>query len=267
RSSPTSSITPPRLSSSLPRTLYQMLRPPKPPIVSVSLTPKIVSSPPQRPTSVPGVAQEIAVAKMARDLALAEALCAATGGSLPTQPTWCPDVNLPPVTALTTTGGKPGQNGWLVTTVTAILTAYDTVGTGVDHTEYSFDNVHWTRYSAPLAIPEGQTTLFFRSLGKNGLLEETRQHLFKVDTIPPLVTGLPAPNFCTLWPPDHRLVTVGTETGLDKIPGSGVDPSSFTLDVTSNEPDSGAGPGDLPGDIVLTGLKIQLRAERADNGG
>lgn len=206
------------------------------------------------------------MAKMARDFAEAQALCAATGGSLPTQSSWCPDVNLPPVTALTTTGGTPGLNGWLVTTVTAILTAYDTVGTGVDHTEYSFDSVHWMRYSGPLTMPEGQTTLFFRSLGKNGLLEQTRNHLFKVDTIPPLVTGLPAPNFCTLWPPDHRLVTVGTETGLDKIPGSGVDPSSFTLSVTSNESDSGTGPGDLPGDIVLTGLKIQVRAERADNG-
>jgi hypothetical protein len=250
----------------LAKDLVNMLRTPKPPIVTTLVTPQILGTPPQRPTSIPGVAQELATAKLDRDFAQTQAFCAATGGSLPTQPSWCPDLNNPPVTALSTIGGKPGLNGWLVSTVAAVLTAYDTVGTGVDHTEYSFDNVHWTRYSVPLTMPEGQTTLFFRSLGKNGLLEQTRQHLFKVDTIPPLVTGLPAPNFCTLWPPDHRLVTVGTETGLDKMPGSGVDPSSFTLGVTSNEPDSGTGPGDLPGDIVLTGLTIQLRAERADNG-
>jgi hypothetical protein len=58
------------------------------------------------------------------------------------------------------------------------------------------------------------------------------------------------------------MVTVGTVTGSDALSGL----VSFNVSATSNEPESGTGGGDLPGDIVITNGTVQLRAERAPNG-
>jgi len=236
------------------------LNPPRPPIVSARLQPAIVPNPPQRPSAMPGVAQEPALAKLQRDVDQFQVLCAATNGNVPDQPDLCPAANPPPVTTLKTTGGKPGQNDWLVTTVVVTLTAYDTTGAGIDHIEYSLDGQSWRGYTTPLTMPEGQTKLYYRSLNKKGVTEDTRQRLFKVDTAPPRVTGLPPTPFCTLWPPDSRIITV-TESATDAVPGSGVDATSFTLDVVSNEPNSGPGP-----DIVVNGRTAQVRVARSVNG-
>jgi hypothetical protein len=52
---------------------------------------------------------------------------------------------------------------------------------------------------------------------------------------------------------------VATVTASDAVSGVG----SFNLTATSSQPDSGTGGGDLPGDIVLNGGSVQLRAETA----
>src|SRR2546422_138055 len=70
-----------------------------------------------------------------------------------------------------------------------------------------------------------------------------------------------APN-CTLSPPKHQLVQVATITASDAL--SGV--ATLTVTATSSEPDSGTGGGDVPGDIVINGGIMQLRAERSPSG-
>jgi len=46
--------------------------------------------------------------------------------------------------------------------------------------------------------------------------------------------------------------------------GSGA--AGFTLDLTSNEPATGTGDGDIAPDVVITRGIVQVRAERAGNG-
>jgi len=41
---------------------------------------------------------------------------------------------------------------------------------------------------------------------------------------------------------------------------------SLSVTATSSEPDSGTGGGDVPGDIVINGGTVQLRAERSPSG-
>src|SRR5262249_8243693 len=72
-----------------------------------------------------------------------------------------------------------------------------------------------------------------------------------------------------LWPPNHGLVNIQTTVRVDD---SVSNPAGFTLvRVTSSEPDTGLGDGDLPGDIQgfvpgTADTSGQLRAERAGNG-
>ena len=76
------------------------------------------------------------------------------------------------------------------------------------------------------------------------------------------LTGLPAAG-CSLWPPDHRLVEVGLITAQDALSSTAGAP---VVTVTSNEPASGTGDGDLEPDVVITSGAVWLRAERAGNG-
>jgi hypothetical protein len=70
---------------------------------------------------------------------------------------------------------------------------------------------------------------------------------------------------CSLWPPNHELVTVGTVTAADAL--SGLAPGSFQVTGTSNE-----GPGDAQSpNVVVTpngtgGFVVQLRADRLGGG-
>jgi len=52
-------------------------------------------------------------------------------------------------------------------------------------------------------------------------------------------------------------VKVATVTAIDSV--SGV--SSISVTATSSDPDSGTAPDDVPGDIVIDGGIVQLRAE------
>ena len=69
---------------------------------------------------------------------------------------------------------------------------------------------------------------------------------------------------CTLWPPDHRMVQVGTVTATDAL--SGLVPGSFNVTGTVNEKTH---PGDR--DIIVVpaksgGFKVLLEAEKNWNG-
>ena len=88
-----------------------------------------------------------------------------------------------------------------------------------------------------------------------------------IDKTPPTVSCGTSPS--SLWPPDHRLVTVNASVIVtDTLSGS----AGFTLQsITSNEPDTGSGSGDTPNDIQgfvigTASTTGQLRAERAGTG-
>jgi hypothetical protein len=85
-----------------------------------------------------------------------------------------------------------------------------------------------------------------------------------VDTTAPVITSVSvSPN--VLSPPNHmlRLVTVSV-SATDTCDAN---PVSKIISVTSNEPDSGTGGGDIPNDIQnISGLTVRLRAERSSKG-
>jgi hypothetical protein len=84
----------------------------------------------------------------------------------------------------------------------------------------------------------------------------------KIDTAPPVISGMPVAG-CTLWPPNHKLVSVATVAAGDG--GSGL-AAAVSVTGLSNEPDNGLGDGDTTGDIVINGGSVQLRAERSGKG-
>lgn len=84
----------------------------------------------------------------------------------------------------------------------------------------------------------------------------------KRDATPPTIVGLPGSG-CTLWPPNHRLVNVGTVAASDGLSGLA---AAVSVTGISNEPANGLGDGDTAPDIVISGGSVQLRAERAGKG-
>ncbi len=87
-----------------------------------------------------------------------------------------------------------------------------------------------------------------------------------VDTIPPEISVSLTPN--VLWPPDHRLVDIlATVTAIDSCGSSSV----ILQSISSSEPDSGGGSGNLPNDIqdAVVGTpdyQFKLRSERDGKG-
>jgi hypothetical protein len=85
------------------------------------------------------------------------------------------------------------------------------------------------------------------------------------DTTPPKVALSVSPS--SLWPPNHKLVTIASTVRVDEC-----GPYTVTLEsVTSNEPDNGTGDGDTANDIqgAATGTadyEFAVRAERSGSG-
>jgi hypothetical protein len=104
---------------------------------------------------------------------------------------------------------------------------------------------------------EGSTTVQYAAVDNVGNMEAPKSATVLIDKTPPVIAGMP--EGCTLSPPRHQLVQVATITASDSI--SGV--ANLSITGTSSEPDSGQGGGDDPGDIVISGGTVQLRAERA----
>ncbi|MEE9539453.1 MAG: Ig-like domain-containing protein [candidate division NC10 bacterium] len=78
-----------------------------------------------------------------------------------------------------------------------------------------------------------------------------------------LIADLSAHN-CTLWPPNHKLVEVARLKANDAL--SGLSPESLYVYGTSNEPEDGRGYRNSTPDIVVSGGRVQLRAERSGTG-
>jgi hypothetical protein len=69
---------------------------------------------------------------------------------------------------------------------------------------------------------------------------------------------------CTLWPPNHKLVTVATVTAADLL--SGLAPGSFKVTGTSNEPIDPNDPAILITPNGSGGFVVQLQADRLGTG-
>ena len=84
------------------------------------------------------------------------------------------------------------------------------------------------------------------------------------DTTPPVIESLSvSPD--TLWPPNHKMVTVEADVVVTDT--CDPNPVCAIVDVTSNEPINGTGDGDTAPDWELFGdLTADLRAERSGNG-
>jgi hypothetical protein len=161
-------------------------------------------------------------------------------------------------------------NGWNNTDVVVTLTAQDNPGGIVKQIEYSLTGA---QPAASQVVPgntasihlvnEGVTSVRFFATDVAGNVESPQTLTVKIDKTRPLISGMPAG--CSLWPPNHNLVTVGTVTATDAL--AGLAPDLFQVSGTSSE-----GPLDPQSpDIVISpnsagGFVVQLRAERSGNG-
>ena len=84
-----------------------------------------------------------------------------------------------------------------------------------------------------------------------------------LDTNQPIDCSSAAPSTATLWPPNHKLVSVSIEGVTDP------DNEQVTITitgVTQDEPIDGLGDGDTSPDAVIQGDTVLLRAERSGTG-
>jgi hypothetical protein len=120
-----------------------------------------------------------------------------------------------------------------------------------------------------MARPLGPATFVLRITDDAGRIDTALVNVNVVDSIPPAITAGAVP--ATLWPPNHRLVTVPLQWSVSDV----CDPAPILAldDLTSDEPDDAAGLSDgmTTGDIRdpaldTTGGSVRLRAERSSLG-
>lgn len=174
------------------------------------------------------------------------------------------DVTAPVTTASVNPLANPA--GWNNSNVGVTLIATDnTNGSGVKQIQYTLSGTDQHIVSGATALlnftTEGILSLTYGATDNAGNAETAKTVVLKIDKTTPVISGMPAVG-CTLSPAKHQMVTVGTVVGSDALSGL----ASLNVTATSSEPDSGTGGGDVPGDIVITGGTVQLRAERAPNG-
>ena len=160
----------------------------------------------------------------------------------------------PPVTVALATPAA-GSAGWNTTNVSVTLTATDNAGgSGVQSIGYSLSGAQIgsgvvAGNSATIAITgAGITTVSYAAVDAAGNVEPTKSLTIKIDKTAPVISGMPLPG-CTLSPPKRQLVQVASVSASDSLSGI----VSFNVTASSNPPAA-------PGDIVITGGTVQLRA-------
>jgi len=90
----------------------------------------------------------------------------------------------PPVTTIGLSGTL-GSQGWYTSNVLVSLSATDD-SSGVNKTEYSFDNVAWNTYATPFTVTnEGTTTVYYKSTDNAGNTEAVKMQAIMIDkTVP-----------------------------------------------------------------------------------
>jgi hypothetical protein len=181
-------------------------------IIEITAVPGTTAPP--TPTQVPVVEAALPSRRtLEKHLGLGGAACIATGAQIPGE---AADVceAYPPFTEISTSGGQPGNDGWLVTPLTVTLIPHDASGKGIDHTELTFDSVSfaWTQYSSPFVTPEGDVSLVYRSADLAGNIEGAKLRRYLVDTVAPTAT------VSTLPVANGVLLSYAID---DPVPGSG----------------------------------------------
>ncbi len=162
-----------------------------------------------------------------------------------------PDVSPPAITPLIS--GTPGINGWYRGPVT--------VGWNVSDPESGISSSSGCNTSTLTADTPG---VILTCSATNGAgLSNSVSVTIKIDSNPPLISGMPTPA-CSLWPPNRKLVQVADVRASDAL--AALAPGSFRVNTISNEPSQ---PGDP--DIVVTpdhsgGFVVQFRADRLGGG-
>lgn len=114
----------------------------------------------------------------------------------------------------------------------------------------------------PAGFPVGTTVVTWTAMDSHGNKATATQSVTITDKTPPTATLSLSPG--SLWPPNHRMVTITPTLTASDLAGP-VTISGPT--VTSNEPIDGLGDGDTSPDWIVSGTtNIQLRAERSGNG-
>ena len=92
--------------------------------------------------------------------------------------------HIPPTTTISLSSIL-GNNGWFTSDVLVALSAADDIS-GVNKTQYSFDNATWIICTTPFAVStEGYTVVYYRSTDKDGNQEETKAETIKIDKTAP----------------------------------------------------------------------------------
>jgi microsomal dipeptidase-like Zn-dependent dipeptidase len=151
--------------------------------------------------------------------------------------------------------GTEGNNGWYRSDVTV---EWDIVSDSTIQEKDSCGRVTITEDTAGI-------TLTCWAASDCGEAEESIT--IKRDTVPPVVGCTAKPRM--LWPPNHKMVPVTVATTLtDSLSG----PASMTVTTSAcNEPDTGTGKGDRPGDMEgfwlgSSNTEGELRSERMGKG-
>ena len=95
------------------------------------------------------------------------------------------DTELPVTTA--TFSGTPSASGWYTSATSLTLKASD--NDNVASSEYRLNGGQWAAYTAPVALPEGENTVDFRSTDATGNREQAKTATAKVDTQVPTVSA------------------------------------------------------------------------------
>ena len=129
-----------------------------------------------------------------------------------------------PVTTATTDPAA-GANGWFTGPVSVSLSATDE-GTGVDRTEYTVDGGAWTPYTEPFTVSGDKAhQVQYRSVDKNGNVEEAKSLAVSIDATAPLTTAQFAPGNDGGW---HTGAIPVTLSATDET--SGVASTEYSLD-------------------------------------
>ena len=171
-------------------------------------------------------------------------------------------------TTVATATPPPNAAGWNMTNVTVTLNATDNPGgSGVQYIRYWLTGAQQTPVvisgnpASVLITAEGTTTVGYSAVDNAGNIELSKSLAVKIDKTGPIISGMPATG-CTLSPAKRQLVQAASVTSSDSLSGL----LSLSVTATSSEPDNGTGGGDVPGDIVINGGTVQLRAERSPSG-
>jgi lysophospholipase L1-like esterase len=139
-----------------------------------------------------------------------------------------------PTTSITPDREPDSAAGWYDHDVQVSLSASD-LEYAVAGTEYRINNAAaWKRYTGPITLGEGVTSVEARSVDVNGNIEESRTATFKVDATAPATPSVGADRAPDYegdggWYKDSVTVTFSDDGDPllgDGSPGSGVDPGS-----------------------------------------